>query len=153
MEQPKPQQAKIGYLDLQITGISLGNKIIGHKNIAEDFKLTLNFSPVNISKDQVAGDDIKKHDNLFGISYILEVKGETDIFNLKIEAIAIFKSDIEITPEFLGGTFAKINAPAISFPYLRAFISTLTLNAGYSPIILPAFNFNSLNIKQEGKGE
>ena len=42
-------------------------------------------------------------------------------------------NDKEIKP------FIDINAPAIMFPYVRAFLSTLTANlgAGFPPIILP----------------
>ena len=37
--------------------------------------------------------------------------------------------------------FAKISAPAIGFPYVRAFMSTLSIQAGLPPIILPSINF------------
>lgn len=38
-------------------------------------------------------------------------------------------------------TFFAGSAPAIMFPYLRAYISTLTGVAGIEPIILPTINF------------
>lgn len=37
------------------------------------------------------------------------------------------------------------NSIAILFPYVRAFISTLTLQANYPPIILPAKNLTDLS--------
>ncbi len=37
----------------------------------------------------------------------------------------------------------KSNAVAILFPYLRSLISTYTVNANISPIILPAMNINA----------
>ena len=37
------------------------------------------------------------------------------------------------------------NSIAIVFPYMRAFISTLTLQANYAPIMLPTMNLMNLN--------
>ena len=34
-----------------------------------------------------------------------------------------------------------INAPAIAFPYLRSFLSILTMQAGYPPVMIPSVNF------------
>lgn len=36
------------------------------------------------------------------------------------------------------------NAIAILFPYVRAFVSTLTLQANYAPMVLPTMNLSSL---------
>lgn len=41
-------------------------------------------------------------------------------------------------------TYFYANSIAILFPYLRAFISTLTLQANYQPIILPTKNLSDL---------
>lgn len=41
--------------------------------------------------------------------------------------------------------FFYSNSIAIVFPYVRAFISTLTLQANYSPIVLPTMNLSDLN--------
>lgn len=37
------------------------------------------------------------------------------------------------------------NSIAILFPYVRAFISTLTLQANYQPIVLPTMNLSDLS--------
>ncbi|MDE6468216.1 MAG: protein-export chaperone SecB [Muribaculaceae bacterium] len=37
----------------------------------------------------------------------------------------------------------KMNAPAIMFPYIRAYISTLTSLSGLAPVIIPAINLSS----------
>ena len=70
---------------------------------------------------------------------------ENEIFDLKIEFVAIFGTSEAIDDSFKKSTFVKINSPAIAFPYLRSFISTLTLNAGLPPLILPAYNFTKEN--------
>lgn len=38
--------------------------------------------------------------------------------------------------------FFEKNAIAILFPYLRAIVSTYTVNANVAPILLPAMNIN-----------
>lgn len=49
--------------------------------------------------------------------------------------------DGEIDEAFIKSHFPRVNAPAIAFPYLRAMISTITLQAGLKPVMLPSINF------------
>lgn len=58
-----------------------------------------------------------------------------------------FVTDSAIDEEFMSSNFPYVNAPAISYPFLRAFVSNLTLNAGYSPVMLPSVNFVALKEK------
>lgn len=58
-----------------------------------------------------------------------------------------FVTDAVIDKEFIVSNFPYVNAPAICYPYLRAFISNLTLNSGYSPVMLPSINFAALRNK------
>ena len=60
---------------------------------------------------------------------------------MDIEYEAIFGTDEEITDDFKKSSFPKVNAPAIAFPYLRAFVSVITQQAGYNTVVLPSFNF------------
>lgn len=48
--------------------------------------------------------------------------------------------DIEDIP-----TYFYANSIAIVFPYLRAFISSLTIQANLKPMILPTMNLTSLS--------
>lgn len=41
--------------------------------------------------------------------------------------------------------FFYANSIAILFPYVRAFVSTLTLQANYKPIVLPTMNLSDLS--------
>ena len=52
-----------------------------------------------------------------------------------------FEADCKISDEFMRGPFPKINAPAIAYPYVRAYISNLTMQSGYRAIMLPSINF------------
>ncbi len=56
----------------------------------------------------------------------------------------VFEFEKELTAE-QREVFCKTNAPAILFPYLRSYITSLTALAGIPPIILPTFNMTTLN--------
>jgi preprotein translocase subunit secB len=79
--------------------------------------------------------------------YIILFAGnfENELFTLNIVFGAVFGTSEPIDEDFKESDFVKINSPAIAFPYLRSFISTLTLNAGLPPLILPAYNFTREN--------
>lgn len=77
---------------------------------------------------------------------IQEVKLSSDkFFNLFIVAVGTFelKSDVD---ENLKKIFVNQNAPAIMFPYIRSFITTLTSNLGNvtSPLIIPTQFFKGV---------
>lgn len=95
---------------------------------------------VENSFDLKSGNFFPEEDkNSFGVSFNIEIK---DIdFDLIIEALFMFKIDEDISEDFKLSDFPKVNAPAIAFPYLRAFVSNLTLQSGFEPVILPSINF------------
>ena len=68
-------------------------------------------------------------------------------FILKVEFQSIFKTNVPIDDNFKNSKFITVNAPAIAFPFLRAFVATFLTNSGFEPIILPSINF--LNLKQK----
>jgi len=78
--------------------------------------------------------------NYFCVVFELNMSKD-DVFELSLKANAHFETDKNISEDDRLSPFFKINAPAIAFPYLRSFVSNLTLNSGYNPIILPTFNF------------
>lgn len=113
----------------------------------QDWKVTnLNFTFLEENKREDNSFDLKtgsffpeEEEKNFGIMFNLEIK---DIdFDLSIETVFMFALDEEITEKFKLSNFPKINAPAIAFPYLRAFISNLTLQSGFDPVMLPSINF------------
>lgn len=69
--------------------------------------------------------------------------------NIDCEYWAFFEADTSLTQEFLDGSFTTINAPAIAYPYLRSFITTLLVNAGYPAMHLPTVNFVELSKKHK----
>ena len=69
-------------------------------------------------------------------------------YSLEVTYIAAFETDKPIDETFRESPFPIVNAPAIAYPYLRSFISNLTLSAGYAPVILPTINFQALANKR-----
>ncbi|MCZ8298507.1 MAG: protein-export chaperone SecB [Flavobacterium sp.] len=69
-------------------------------------------------------------DNKSHFKIIQEVNISVDeVFNLFIVAIGSFELN-DVDDEKMKAHFVNMNAPAIMFPYIRSFISTLTSNLG-----------------------
>lgn len=88
-------------------------------------------------------------DNKRTFIVLFDIALESNVFNLNFEAAFNFNVENDITEEFISSNFPKINAPAIAFPYIRAYISNLTLQSGYKPVILPSINFVKLSKDQD----
>ncbi|WP_314288091.1 protein-export chaperone SecB [Capnocytophaga sputigena] len=116
------------------------------KSITFEFKKEIQEGELNtsleIKTNFLFNDEIDKE-------YIILFTGnfENELFTLNIIFGAVFGTSETIDEDFKESDFVKINSPAIAFPFLRSFISNLTLNAGLSPFILPAYNF--AKIKEE----
>lgn len=65
-------------------------------------------------------------------------------YSLEVSYVAEFTTDEPITSEFKISHFPIVNAPAIAYPYMRGYVSTVTLNSGYEPLILPTINFQAM---------
>ncbi|RDE66759.1 hypothetical protein DPV96_06925 [Aggregatibacter segnis] len=92
--------------------------------------------------------DDSQDSKLFAVTFKSEFQIKEG-FILKVEYQSIFESNIPIDKDFKQNKFLTINAPAIAFPFFRAFIATFLTNSGFEPIILPSINFNKLNQKDE----
>lgn len=62
-------------------------------------------------------------------------------YDLRLEMHFLFEAEEPLTEDFMNSPFLKINAPAIAFPYLRSYISNLTMQSGYEAVVLPSVNF------------
>ena len=73
------------------------------------------------------------------INFQMEVLIENEDKSLRIQVgiIGVFESDVDITKE---KSFIEVSAPAIIFPYIRAYVSNLTSMSGIQPILLPTYN-------------
>jgi preprotein translocase subunit SecB len=97
---------------------------------------TLNIDDILIFRPIFLEDSSKD----FILKFHLEVKTEETSF-FELEFISKFTSEDEITKEFKESHFPVVNAPAIAYPFLRAFVSNFFVSAGYYPILLPTYNF------------
>jgi len=105
------------------------------KSNNEDY-FNLDYSPKFYTKDK----------KIFSIFFDVSLKTKNE-YSVDIKYETIFKTSEEIDDEFKNSHFPYVNTPAIGFPFLRAFVSFMTLNAGYKPLILPSINF--VNYYQE----
>jgi len=103
-----------------------------HDNIAHELKLS--FIPKG---------EIDKTQSTFILTLETTIKDENNAFSAYIKAKATFSFDKDADPDHIDNFF-YINAPAILFPYIRAYISTLTTLSGVKPVTLPTLNLSSL---------
>jgi len=75
------------------------------------------------------------------------VHKDKKVFDIKYSST--FITNIDITEEFKNSHFPIVNAPAIAFPFVRAYISTLMTLSGYDSLILPTINFAEAFEKQQ----
>jgi preprotein translocase subunit SecB len=65
-------------------------------------------------------------------------------FDATIKMMTMFQTDTVIDEAFKQSELVHVNAPAIAFPFLRSFVTTMTSNAGYQTVMLPALNLAGL---------
>ena len=106
-------------------------------------------SLIEISNDSDIGKDIEieikktnaehNEENKFKLMFDVIVSDANKTLNIEISAEGFFEFDKELN-DTEKSSFFNINAPAILFPYIRAYITTLTSLSGITPIILPTIN-------------
>lgn len=72
-----------------------------------------------------------------------DLKECPEISLVKTTCVALFKFNNVSTLEEIPDYFYA-NSIAIVFPYVRAFVSNITLQANIRPLIIPTFNLSSL---------
>jgi preprotein translocase subunit SecB len=98
-------------------------------------ELTLNFEPKGV---------LNNVHNTFTLEMLVHIFDEAKNINIEV----IFEGEYNIVERDDNlKSFLFTNAPAILFPYIRAFISTLTALSGSSQITLPTMNLSNLKDK------
>lgn len=102
-----------------------------------DNKININFEPRGIFTQKI-------DKSIYKLTFIFSANNNenTQPF-VEIECNAIFSFAEPITFENIPIYFYG-NSIAILFPYIRAFISTVTLQANHSPLVIPTMNLSSL---------
>lgn len=142
MEEPKLQIA-IKLLDFQVSELFLDNNdLFSEKSKENDFEIKIGYTV-----DYFGSENTSKHINEkrnYTVNFNVMLSDKKKRLNIKINACALFETQNEITEEFKESHFVKTNSPAIAFPYLRSFITTLTSNTGIGQVILPTLNFSQM---------
>lgn len=69
------------------------------------------------------------------------IKDKNNALSIIVKAEGFFEFDEGLNKDMKEGFF-NTNAPAILFPYIRAYISTLSTLSGIKPIVLPTLNLS-----------
>ncbi|MGV8090768.1 MAG: protein-export chaperone SecB [Mangrovibacterium sp.] len=90
-----------------------------------------------------ASGEIKKSENKFHLKLNVHVSDENEGLTVEVDAYADYKLDGDIEdPKY--SDFLYLNAPAILFPYIRAYISALTALSGIPAVTLPPVNISGM---------
>lgn len=83
----------------------------------------------------------EKGEYVLNMMFIALTKNKDTVVKVKCKAVFSFGQSctIEEIP-----TYFYSNSIAIIFPYIRSFVSTLTLQANVKPILLPTLNLSTL---------
>jgi hypothetical protein len=112
-------------------------------------KISLNFEGFNSNStfliDFKPSGIFKQKDAIFLLTFLFEASIEGDNANniASIRCVARFKFKEQISFEEIPNFFYP-NSIAILVPFIRAFVSTVSLQANIKPIILPTLNLTSL---------
>ncbi len=89
------------------------------------------------------GTQDKISDNKLAVAVTVEfnfIVDDKEVVKTKTRMVGNFIINNSANKDFVEG-FAKINAPAIIFPYIREHLATTSAKAGIYPILLQPFNF------------
>lgn len=103
----------------------------GDKNPGKEYSLTI--TPSGVVKEKE-----------FELTLNVEIKDEYDIYQVFVSIVGLFefKEEIENVTDYF-----KLNAPAMLFPYVRAYVSSLTSISGVDTVILPTIS--TIPLKEE----
>lgn len=94
-------------------------------------KLNINIKPSGLRKDDV-----------FNLRLEVKIRDKEECVKIDVDVVAVFK--FSSIPEDELGHYFLGNAPAIVFPYIRAYISALSSLSGIKTVTLPTLNMTSL---------
>ena len=122
----------------------------------EEKKATFQFLGFRIVKSEISlpKDALKNHELhieieqnngiLNGVDYThnmtVGIYNDDRTINIHVSAEGFFKFTESVSNV---STFTNVNAPAILFPYVRAYVSALTALSGIEPITLPTLNLSN----------
>lgn len=108
-------------------------ELLGDKDPDSDFSLSI--TPFGVVKEKE-----------FELRLDVNIRDKSDVYRVFVSMVGVFefKDELENVSDFF-----KINAPAILFPYLRAYVSSLTSISGVDTVIMPTINTTPLKDELE----
>ncbi|TKG95208.1 protein export chaperone secb [Puteibacter caeruleilacunae] len=122
------------YSKFQFKGFKIIRSVIERNEKERSQKISLGFAPKGF---------IRKKESNFQLHLGVKIEDENKSFHIEIDAVANYLFENKEGLDNLGNYF-YLNAPALLFPYIRAYISTLTNLSGFEPINLPTLNMTGL---------
>ncbi len=102
-------------------------------NSTDDLNLSIKFKPSGV---------LDKASSTFKLVLDILITEKNNELNIEVQSEGEFVYN-NLTDERLN-QFLYLNAPAILFPYIRSYITSLTALSGVSPVVLPTLNLSSL---------
>lgn len=104
--------------------------------------------PLSVSFDPVVKKGLNDHEYIFILKVC--IKDDSNTFCLKVSMQGFFSYQGN-SSELI--EYMSLNAPAIMFPYIRAYVSNITALSGISPMVMPTMNLTGVgnDIKEKMK--
>ena len=106
------------------------------------FELNEGLDETDLSIGFLPSGKLDRDNNIFHLQLGVDISSPSETFKIEIDSIGYFKYDIEDDSKL--NSYLYLNAPALLFPYLRAYISSVTTLSGIKPIVLPTLNVSSI---------
>lgn len=88
---------------------------------------------------------VNKKDNIFLLDLGVNISNQKEDLKIQVDAIGTYQFDgVDKIEDQEISSFFYVNSSALLFPYLRAYISTLTNLSGNKSVTLPTMNLTSL---------
>ena len=94
---------------------------------------------LNVEFEQTVG--VNEEGQNMRLEMTADIKDDNNVLIIKIKSQGFFEFDSDLKPEERD-IFFRTSAPAILFPYVRAYITTLSSLSGIKPVILPTLNMS-----------
>ncbi len=94
---------------------------------------------LNVEFEQTIG--VKEKEHNMRLEMTTNIHDENNALTIQIKAQGFFEFESDLKPNEKD-IFFRTSAPAILFPYVRAYITTLSALSGVKPVILPTLNMS-----------
>lgn len=108
----------------------------------DEFSITRSF--VDQGKPEFEFDPqgfIDYEENNYVLTILFGARDSNNAYDIKCKCTGFFRFQVEEGEELNLNTNFYVNAPAIVFPYIRAYIASITALSGLSTVHIPTMNF------------